>query len=357
MRTTLDIRENYPLKDLTTLKIGGPARYFAEVSCDGDIVEALSFAKGRQLPVFVLGGGSNVLVSDEGFNGLVIRNMVMGIKERVDGSSVFVTAGAGEKWDELVRQCVENNWQGLECLSGIPGTAGAAPVQNIGAYGQSVSGAVHEVCAIDTHASLTLRFSNSECGFGYRKSIFNTDSAGRYIITSVTFRLAADGAPDLGYKELKNYFTEGREATLSDVREAVLAIRNSKGLLAAEGSDGFKSAGSFFKNPVIPAAQLAFVSKEVERAGGCKSWAWPQPSGEVKVSAACLIQSAGFGCGHREGDAGISPRHALCLINYNNATAAEMLGFAKQIQNRVHDKFGIFLKPEVQFAGFAFDPL
>src|SRR5208337_1551002 len=233
----ITIKENYPLRELTTFKIGGPARYYTEVSDEHDVLEALAFAKGRNLDIFTLGGGSNLLVSDEGSPGLVIHNKITGLSCRRNGDSVIVTANAGHDWDAFTKFCTEHNWQGVECLSGIPGSVGAAPVQNIGAYGQSAENVVEEVRAIDMDTSAAAIFSNRECGFGYRKSIFNTDAAGRYIITGVTFRLAASGCPDVTHHDLKRYFSSTANITPTQVRGAVLEIRNSKGLLVLEGSE------------------------------------------------------------------------------------------------------------------------
>jgi len=345
------IKENYPLRELTTFKIGGPARYFAEVTSEHEVGEALGFAKGRKLDIFTLGGGSNLLVSDEGFPGLVIHNKIMGLASRKNGDSVLVTARAGHAWDTFAKFCTEHNWQGVECLSGIPGTVGAAPVQNIGAYGQSAENVVEEVRAIDISTGAPAILGNRECGFGYRKSIFNTTAAGQYIITSVTFRLAASGRPHVTHHDLKLYFTSTANATLAQVRDAVLDIRNTKGLLVLDGYERINSAGSFFKNPIVSHDLFELVEKTVNNMGGCANWSWPQTSGDVKISAACLIQTAGFIRGYRRGHVGISPWHTLALMNYGNATSCEVIAFARQIQEQVREKFGITLKPEVRCIG------
>ncbi len=347
----LIIKENYPLKELTTFKIGGPARYFTEVSREREVLEALAFAKGLNLDIFTLGGGSNLLVSDEGFPGLVIHNRITGLDYRRDGDSVVVTANAGHEWDAFTKLCTEHNWQGVECLSGIPGTVGAAPVQNIGAYGQSAESVVEEVRAFDITTGSPAILGSQDCGFRYRQSIFNTAAAGRYIITGVTFRLAAAGRSHITHHDLKQHFSATADITPAQVRDAVLEIRNSKGLLVLDGYDRLNSAGSFFKNPVVSCEIFEQVRKTVQDIGGCANWSWPQASGEVKISAACLIQTAGFTRGYRRGNVGISPRHTLALINYGNATACEVIAFARQVQERVGEKFGITLKPEVQCIG------
>src|SRR5208283_1898817 len=347
----LTIKENYPLRALTTFKIGGAARYFAEVSHEHDVFEALELAKSLTLDIFTLGSGSNLLISDEGFAGLVIHNRIRGLASRRSGDSVIVTANAGLEWDTFTKFCTEHNLQGVECLSGIPGTVGAAPVQNIGAYGQSAENVVEEVRAIDINTGAPVILDKQECGFGYRKSIFNTTAAGRYIITAVVFRLASSVCAHVAHRDLKRYFSSKGSITPAQVREAVLEIRNSKGLLVLDGYERLNSAGSFFKNPVVSHDLFKCVDKTVHDMGGCENWYWPQTSGEVKISAACLIQTAGFIRGYRSGNVGISPWHTLALINYGNATAREVITFARQIQEQVREKFGITLKPEVQYIG------
>ena len=352
MKTSgITIKENYPLRELTTFKIGGAARYFTEVSHEHDVLEALAFAKGLNLDIFTLGSGSNLLISDEGFPGLIIHNKITGLASRRDGDSMIVTANAGHDWDAFTKFCSEHNWQGVECLSGIPGTVGAAPVQNIGAYGQSAENVVEEVRAIDITTGSQAILRNQTCGFGYRKSIFNTGAAGRYIITGVAFRLAASGCPHVTHHDLKRYFSSTANITPAQVRNAVLEIRNSKGLLVLDGYERLNSAGSFFKNPIVSRHLFERVGKTVYDMGGCENWYWPQTSGEVKISAACLIQTAGFIRGYRRGNVGISPWHTLALINYGNATACEVIAFARQVQEQVREKFGITLKPEVQYIG------
>ncbi len=354
---TLEIRENYPLRDITTFGIGGPARYFAAAHNEAHVREACAFARENRIPLLVLGGGSNILVSDTGFPGLVILNRIKGFNSRTRGQYVFVTAGAGEDWDSFVKRCVENGWQGLECLSGIPGTVGAAPVQNIGAYGQSVDACISEVRAVDVHTGGEVSLSSNECGFEYRKSIFNSQSAGRYIITQVTFRLVPEGVPELTYHDLKKHFPDDSAVTPAKVRNAVLEVRNGKGLLILEGYESFKSAGSFFKNPVISAGQFEKVNEIIQKEGCGANWAWPRRSGDIKVSAACLIQCAGYTRGHRQGNVGLSPKHTLVIINHHDAAAAEVIAFARQVQGKVREKFGVLIEPEVRLAGFAPDAL
>jgi UDP-N-acetylmuramate dehydrogenase len=353
----LDVKERFPLGELTTFNIGGPARHFTTVGNEEQAIEALSFAKERQLATFVLGGGSNILIGDGGFPGLVILNRIKGITSLVEGNSVTVTAGAGEEWDGFTKYCVENGLQGVECLAGVPGTVGAAPVQNIGAYGQSVDKVIESVKAIDSVTGETVAFTNEQCAFAYRTSMFNSSAAGRYVITQVSFRLENGTPPHIIYHDLKNYFAGKHDITLAQAREAALAVRSAKGLLVLDGYERFNSAGSFFKNPLVSAEQFKEIETAVEKTGGCDNWAWPQSSGDVKVSAACLIQSAGFVRGFRRGNVGISPRHTLAVVNYDRATAAEVIAFARQVQEKVKERFGVVLKPEVQFVGFTPDLL
>ena len=203
MTIALVIRENVPLAGFTTFGVGGPAHRFVEVSTQEEAAQALAFAREQGLPLFVLGGGSNVLISDNGFPGLVILNRIKGFSVVRDGDSVLVTAGGGEDWQDFVDRCVAEGWQGIECLAGIPGTVGASPVQNIGAYGQEVSQTIVQVEALETATGNAVRFAKEQCGFGYRSSIFNSTEAGRYLITGVTFRLVPGGAPHIAYRELE----------------------------------------------------------------------------------------------------------------------------------------------------------
>ena len=348
----LEIRENYPLSGLTTFGVGGPARYFALAESEDDIVQSLEFAKERGIPFLALGGGSNVLISDKGFPGIVILNRIKGFSSSVEDGSVIVRSGAGEDWQDFADRCVGSGWQGVECLAGIPGTVGASPVQNIGAYGQDISQVVSGVRAVDAATGKAVLFSNEECGFGYRRSIFNSDSAGRYIITSVTFKLNQGGMAPVHYSELEKYLSGATAVTPAQVRDAVIAIRDSKGLLVREGHESLKSGGSFFKNPVVSPDKFKEVEERIEKAGGCVNWAWPVDSGDMKLSAACLIQCAGFVRGYRKGNAGISPKHCLIVVNYGCATAGEILDFACEVRLKVREDFGIILRPEIRLIGF-----
>lgn len=326
------------LAPFTTFRIGGPARWFAEAKTEQEIVEGVEFARKRELPFFVLGGGSNLLVRDAGFPGLVICVGLRGIRQ--DGDCFEVAAG--EVWDDFVSYAVERDYAGLECLAGIPGTVGATPVQNVGAYGQEVSETVVKVRAFDTKTDEFVELSAAECGFAYRRSIFNSMERGRYIVTAVTYALRAQGEPRLGYADLRRRFPAGTKPTLKEVSEAVREIRHGKGMLIVEGEPDCRSAGSFFKNPVVDAGQ--FARMEAESAGAVPSY--PAGAGRVKLPAAWLVEHAGFAKGYAMGRAGISSRHTLALINRDGATAEDVLALAEKIRAAVREKFGIVLEME-----------
>lgn len=352
----IDIREHVPLAPLTTLGVGGPARFFVSVSSQEDLIEAVRFADERSLPLFILVGGSNVVISDEGFSGLVIKMEMKGIETTVDGDHVFVRAGAGELWDGLVDYCVRQGLSGLECLSGIPGSVGAAPVQNIGAYGVSVAPCIYQVDVFDRASKEIRTLSAPECAFGYRDSIFKHPEGSCFIITHVTFRLQRSShgvVPQ--YHDLLAQFRAETEAPIADLRNAIVEIRAKKGMVVLPGYETFKSAGSFFKNPVVSQEQCTDTEKALMEYpdGACTPpWFWVQKDGQVKIAAACLLEASGFAKGYHEGSVGISPKHALAIINCGDARAADVVAFAEKIQQRVQQQFGIRLEPEAQYIGF-----
>jgi UDP-N-acetylmuramate dehydrogenase len=340
------IQENIPLAQFTTLKIGGPARYFAKAENEADVIEALAFADERGLPVFILGGGSNVLISDGGFDGLVLRIGLLGIaRTAAGGGQTFVTAYAGEDWDAFVAYCVEHDLAGVECLSGIPGRVGGTPVQNVGAYGQEVSETIISVRCFDRRIGRVVELSNPECGFAYRKSIFNSTARGRFIVLSVTFWMVPGGRPKLAYKEVIEYFS-GREPSLGDVREAVLAIRRKKSMVIDPTDPNSRSAGSFFKNPVVEGTKFAEIKAAFPAVPS-----FPAAGGKVKIPAAWLIENAGFHKGFALGNVGISSNHTLALINRGGATAEELIRLKELVQRAAADRFGIDLEPEPIFVG------
>lgn len=326
------------LAPFTTLGIGGAARFFAEAENEDELIAAIQFAEVRDLPVFILGGGSNVLVSDEGFPGLVVRVAIKGIEWKEE-----VTAGAGEDWDNFVRLCVERGLVGLECLSGIPGLVGGTPVQNVGAYGQEVSETITRVRAFDRQTKQIVELSNVECGFSYRTSIFNSTERNRYVVLAVSFALKTNGEPALRYPDVKNYFA-GRndQPSLAEVRQSIIEIRSRKGMVIVPDDPDCRSAGSFFKNPILSAEAFA----KLEAAAGERPPSFPAANGNVKVPAAWLIEHAGFQRGYAKGRAGISSKHTLAIINRGNATAQEVLDLVAEIQAQVAEKFGMTLMPE-----------
>lgn len=326
------------LAPYTTFHLGGPGRWFARATTENEIAEGVEFARARELPFFVLGGGSNLLVRDAGFPGLVIHVGLRGIRQ--DGDCFEVAAG--EPWDAFVSHAVNRDCAGIECLAGIPGTVGATPVQNVGAYGQEVAETIVRVRALDTNANQLVELSAAECGFAYRRSIFNSRERGRYIVTAVTYRLRAAGVPNLGYADLQRRFPAGTKPSLKEVSEVVREIRHGKGMLIVEGEPDCRSAGSFFKNPVVKAADYARIA--AEQAGAAPSY--PAGEGLVKLPAAWLVEHAGFPKGYTLGRAGISSKHTLALINRGGATADDVLALAERIRAGVWEKFGVELETE-----------
>jgi UDP-N-acetylmuramate dehydrogenase len=351
------IQENVLLAPLTTLRIGGPARFFAEARDEDEILAALSFAKQRSLPVFILGGGSNALVADGGFPGLVVHVALKGVTWRDEGEKVIGAACAGEDWDDFVSQCVERDLAGIECLSGIPGSVGGSPIQNVGAYGQEVSETITSVRVFDRFAKEFTELSNEQCRFSYRSSLFNTLARGRYVVTAVAYALKPHGESAIRYPDLKNFFSNvSTSPSLRLTREAVRSIRARKAMLIAPGDPDCRSAGSFFKNPVVTTETFVRI-EEIARernliSGGEQVPNFPAGDGKIKVPAAWLIERAGFHKGYGRGPVGISSKHTLAIINRGAATAREVIGLMKEIQERVAEKFGVPLTPEPVLVGF-----
>ncbi|MFB3813810.1 MAG: UDP-N-acetylmuramate dehydrogenase [Terriglobales bacterium] len=346
----MNIRENVPLAPLTTLGVGGPARYFVEAANTEEVRRAVDFARSRQLSLFVLGGGSNVVVADTGFPGLVLKIAIRGVTFHEEHGTAIFTVGAGEDWDMFVADTVARNCAGIECLSGIPGTVGGTPVQNVGAYGQEVSDTIRSVSALDLTTGETRDFDRDECEFTYRGSRFNTSEPGRYVILHVTFALQPGGRSNVTYADLTRSFGK-RQPTLAEVRAAVRDIRRSKGMLIVSDDDDCHSAGSFFKNPVLSSAAYRELQQRVA-ARGLAIPAYPALASQHKVPAAWLVEQAGFPKGYTHGPAGISRKHALAIINRGGATAADILALKSEIQCAVRDRFGVELHPEPVFVGF-----
>ncbi len=351
----MTLQENIPLAPLTTLQIGGPARYFALAKREDEVLEAVEFAKTRQLPLFVLGGGSNLVISDSGWPGLVLQIALGGLTSENSRDAVLFSVGAGQDWDGFVEHAVTLNCAGIECLSGIPGSVGGTPVQNVGAYGQEVADTIESVRALDTKENRIAILPKPACAFRYRSSIFNRDGhageRGRYIILKVNYRLKRGGAPRLKYADLQKHFADTKAPSLAAVREAVRQIRRSKGMLIVPGDEDCRSAGSFFKNPVLSETQFQALDERAQ-SRGLEIPHYPALDALHKVSAAWLVEHSGFAKGFRLGPAGISHKHALALINTGDASAADILRLKEAIQQAVEQVWGVSLEPEPVFVGF-----
>jgi len=343
-----------PLASLTTLGLGGPAQFFAEIVDASDVAIALRWASTRNLPVFILGGGSNLVVADEGFPGLVLHMRTRGLHWTEAGGEVRVEVQAGEAWDDVVAEAVLRNAAGIECLSGIPGTVGAAPVQNIGAYGQEIAETIRGVRVLDRDTLEERDLSAQDCEFGYRTSLFKHERR-HFVILSVTLGLAVGGRPALRYAELASAFSGKAEPSLAEVRDTVLALRGKKSMVLNEADPNRRSAGSFFTNPIVSAEFAAQLAQGVIAAGLVQA---PEEmprfalaDGRVKLSAGWLIEHAGLAKGLRVGSVGISSNHALALVHHGGGNTADLLRLALQVRTAVFDCFTIELVPEPVFLG------
>lgn len=338
------VREQVPLAPYTTFGIGGPARWFVEATDEDAVVEGVHLAREKGVPLFVLGDGSNLLVSDHGFPGLVLHIALRGIAQQ----GALFRAAAGENWDGFVSRAVGEGYGGIECLAGIPGTVGGTPVQNVGAYGQEVSGTIATVRVLDRNDLTFAELPASACAFAYRRSIFNSTQRGRYIVTRVDYELRAGDRPVLQYPDLQRVFQDRNEApTLAEVAAAVREIRHGKGMLLVEGEPDCRSAGSFFRNPVVTQARYEAIAAEASSAVP----RFPAPEGLIKIPAAWLVEHAGFHKGFGLGAAGLSSRHTLALINRGGAKAAEIVALRDRIVSAVEERFDIRLEPEPVWVG------
>ena len=333
------------LANFTTLGVGGPAAEIIKVKTEEELIAAIKAGDASKTPLLILGGGSNVLISDSGFAGTVIKVETTGNSFEIDAcSGGTLTVSAGTDWDEFVAFTIEKGLANLESLSGIPGTVGGAPIQNIGAYGHEVSEVIARVRTFDRKAQAVKTFTASQCEFGYRNSIFKTE-ANRYVILDVTFQLRiGEASLPIGYVELaKELGVEiGARVAITEVRDAVLKLRSAKGMLIGEG---IKSAGSFFMNPVLEKSIAEKLPSDAPR--------WPMSDGRVKTSAAWLMEHAGVSKGDQLAGAQISPKHVLALSNVGDATAKDLIALAKSAQEKVRAKFGITLQTEVQLVGLS----
>lgn len=337
------------LAPLSTLGVGGPAEWFAAADVQEDVEAAHRWCHERGLPLVVLGGGSNVVIADAGVAGLVLHNRLGGIIFERRSGDTLVGVGAGEPWDDVVSACVARELAGLECLSGIPGSAGGTPIQNVGAYGQQVADTIETVTAFDREHGAMRMLPAAECRFAYRTSRFKREEAGRWIVCGVTFRLRA-GDPAVSYPDVRSHLERNRIGTprLSDVRDAVLSVRRGKGMVIDSSDPDTRSVGSFFVNPMLTEDHRDRIASTAgERVPG-----YARPDGRVKVPAAWLIERAGVHKGHADGAAGISTKHTLALINRGGATAADIVRLAAQIKRTVADRFDVLLQLEPVFLGF-----
>lgn len=346
------MREHVLLAPYTTLGLGGPARYFCECRSEEEVRAALVFAQERALRVQILGSGSNVVVADAGFPGLVVKIGIGGVRLRETSDAVEVHSGAGVEWDALVRETVERGCTGIECLSGIPGTVGATPIQNVGAYGQEVSDRLVSITCLERERLTRVVFTRDECELGYRDSRFKRRDRDRCVVLEVALRVHRGATPELRYPELVRAVRE-RVAieTLSPaeavrvVRETVLALRRRKSMVLDPADPNARSVGSFFVNPVLSPTAFAELDRRWRASGRTDAITAFPADGRVKVPAAWLVEHAGFVKGQRHGGAGISTRHALALVNLGGTTA-DLLALAASIEQAVYERFGVRLERE-----------
>ncbi len=357
----MNIQENIKLAEYTTFKIGGPARFFCSVTNEDDVREAVAFAKKRKIPFFILGGGSNLLISDNGFPGLVIKMDNRGIKEEgiknvgketpAAGGHYIISAAAGEAWDDFVEWTVSHGYSGLENLSAIPGTVGAAPVQNLGAYGAEAKQFISSVRAFDTRKMAFVDLSNKDCKFAYRDSMFK-HRKGRYVVTRVDFKLKKDSTVNIGYKDLKNYFDDrgsmandkdlpaAHSPTPADVRKAVIDIRWKK----LPDWKLWGTAGSFFKNPVVSKLKYSMLKKRYPNLPG-----FPEPWGRAKIPLGWVLDNICHAKGVMKGGVGTYEKQALVLIAKPGASAMEIVELTKDLMKRVKEATGITIEAEVEW--------
>ena len=338
---------------MTTLGVGGHARWFMRATTVEDVAAARRWCGDTGVPLFVLGGGTNVVVADGGVDGLVLQIAIRGVDFRPRGGKTALRLGAGEPWDAAVDATVSRGLAGLECLSGIPGSAGGTPVQNVGAYGQEVAQTVVEVTVLDRQSGDVATLDSAECKFGYRTSRFKREDRGRFVVCEVLFELSP-GPPTVTYPDvLANLTRRGVVSpTLADVRDAVMSIRRRKGMVLDPTDPDTRSVGSFFMNPVVDADRHASLVSEA--AGPVPGFALQE--GQVKIPAAWLIEQSGFTRGYGSGAVGLSSKHPLAIVNRGAAAARDVVALAGLIKRRVADRFGIWLRVEPAFVGFGEDP-
>ncbi len=345
------VRGGVALAGLTTLRLGGPARRLVETVTAEEAIEAVTAADAAGEPLLVLGGGSNLVIADEGFPGTVVRILTRGVS--FDGAG-RLTVAAGEPWDGVVSCALSEGLAGVEALSGIPGSTGATPIQNVGAYGQQVSDTIVGVRAYDRRAGEVVELTGAQCGFSYRSSVFR--HCDRHVLLEVTYALERSvQASPIRYPELARALAvkTGDRPPLAEVRAAVLALRHRKGMVIDPGDPDAVSAGSFFTNPILSSEDFAELERHATQSlgGDVLPPGWPEPDGRVKTSAAWLIERAGIARGYGEGRVGVSSKHTLALVNRGGATTSELLDLAREVRDRVRTAFGVTLTPEPTLIG------
>lgn len=349
------IERDVPLAPRTTFGVGGPARYFTTVTSTLEIEAALRWAKQEGVGTFLLGGGSNLVVSDAGIDALVMHVTSLGVRVQQAGGVATVSAAAGEIWDDLVARVVADGFAGLECLAGIPGAVGATPIQNVGAYGQDVSETITSLVAIERATGERVTIAASECAFAYRDSIFKREWHQRFVIAEVDFALRVGGPPAIRYAELERALSHAAPS-LAQVRAKVIELRRAKSMVLDAADENGKSAGSFFMNPIV-ANDVAAGVEQVARELGVLRADETMPhfaagEGRTKLAAGWLIERAGFAKGAARGNVGLSTRHALAIVNRGGASATEIVDFAREIQDGVEGRFGVRLHAEPELVGF-----
>lgn len=358
----MNVQEYVPLAPHTTFGVGGRARFFVETRSVDDVVEALAHARARSLPVFVLGSGSNIVISDKGFDGMVILMRIPGITFEKRDDCYIATVGSGVVWDEFVVYCIERGFKGLECLSGIPGTVGGAVVANLGAYGAQCSDTFMHAEVLDRQENNRMKvISKEQCDFSYHDSMFGHPGK-RYIIVRAAFALSRDSATTPAYRDNRFDMATlakelGHTPTQSDIRTAVLAMREAKGSLIMENHVSYKSAGSFFHMPFVSSEDYAQITARARSLDAAKEerlrpWAWKQPDGSYKLAPGFLLEYTEFQKGYIRGAVGISPRHTLSIINLADARAQDITELARDMQDTVEKIFHIRLEREVEYVGF-----
>jgi UDP-N-acetylmuramate dehydrogenase len=341
----MQVRSEIPLAEFTTLRLGGPARALIEADSDEELIEGLT---GAERSVLLISGGSNLVVADAGFDGTAIRIATRGLSFEADRAGVRVAVAAGEPWDEVVDKCVAEGLVGVECLSGIPGSTGATPIQNVGAYGQEVSATIRSVRVYDRERAAVTELAPKECGFSYRSSAFKRSD--RHVVLGVTFLLErSPRAVPVRYAELARslHIEVGERPPVAEVRAAVLALRRSKGMVVDPNDPDSVSAGSFFTNPILTQEQFGALGARSPQ----RPPSWLEPDGRLKTSAAWLIEQAGFHRGYGNGRVGISTKHTLALVNRGGGTTAELIALARELRDGVRAQFGVELAPEPTLVG------